>query len=172
MNPIPLLVCCACSHVWLCNSMDCNPSQQASVSMEFSRQEYWSWLLFPLPRDLPNPGTEPTSLASPAFSRWSLYHWASWEASFPLQQMRYLEHIGWCSVLIESCLLFCEQNLLMPANWCYSPVSDYKEKADAHEQLTQTHWGRLHTFSHFNYHNLMPKIHAQTFHGRGLAHHL
>lgn len=49
----------------------------------------------------------------------------------------------------------------MPANWCYSPVSGYKGKADVHVQLTQTHWERLQTFSHFNYHNLMSRIHAQ-----------
>ena len=29
--------------------------------MEFSRQEYWSGLPFPSPRDLPDPGTEPMS---------------------------------------------------------------------------------------------------------------
>ena len=29
--------------------------------MDFSRQEYWSWLPFPSPGDLPNPGTEPGS---------------------------------------------------------------------------------------------------------------
>ena len=33
--------------------------------MEFSSQEYWSGLPFPTPRDLPNPGIEFTSLASP-----------------------------------------------------------------------------------------------------------
>lgn len=49
----------------------------------------------------------------------------------------------------------------MPANWCYSPVSGYKGKADVHVQLTQTHWERLQTFSYFNYHNLMSRIHAQ-----------
>ena len=31
--------------------------------MEFSRQEYWSGLLFPSPGDLPDPGIEPESLA-------------------------------------------------------------------------------------------------------------
>ena len=31
--------------------------------MGFSRQEYWSGLLFPLPGDLPDPGTEPGSPA-------------------------------------------------------------------------------------------------------------
>ena len=32
---------------------------QAPLSMEFSRQEYWSGLPFPYPGDLPNPGIEP-----------------------------------------------------------------------------------------------------------------
>ena len=34
---------------------------QAPRSMEFSRQQYWSGLPFPSPRDLPNPGIEPQS---------------------------------------------------------------------------------------------------------------
>ena len=32
---------------------------QAPLSMEFSRQGYWSGLPFPSPGDLPNPGIEP-----------------------------------------------------------------------------------------------------------------
>ena len=35
---------------------------QAPQSMEFSRQEYWSGLPFPSPRDLPDPGIEPGQL--------------------------------------------------------------------------------------------------------------
>ena len=34
---------------------------QAPVSMEFSRQEYWSGLPLPSPGDLPSPGIEPRS---------------------------------------------------------------------------------------------------------------
>ena len=34
---------------------------QSPLSMEFSRQDYWSGFPFPSPRDLPNPGTEPRS---------------------------------------------------------------------------------------------------------------
>ena len=34
---------------------------EASPSMGFSRQEYWSGLPFPSPGDLPNPGIEPGS---------------------------------------------------------------------------------------------------------------
>ena len=32
---------------------------QAPLSMGFSRQEYWSGLPFPSPRDLPDPGIKP-----------------------------------------------------------------------------------------------------------------
>ena len=50
--------------------MDGSPSGSSSVllSVEFSRQEYWSRLPFPTPRDFPNPGIEPGSLAPLAFS--------------------------------------------------------------------------------------------------------
>ena len=41
-------------------------NRQAPLSMGFPRQEYWRGWLLPPPGDLPNPGTEPTSLASPA----------------------------------------------------------------------------------------------------------
>ena len=36
---------------------------QAPLSTELSRQEYWSGLPFPHPRDRPNPGMESTSPA-------------------------------------------------------------------------------------------------------------
>ena len=36
---------------------------QTSLSMGFSRQEYWSGLPFPSPGDLPNPGIKPGSPA-------------------------------------------------------------------------------------------------------------
>ena len=36
-------------------------ARQAPLSMEFSRQEYWSGLSFPSPVDLPDPGIEPRS---------------------------------------------------------------------------------------------------------------
>ena len=39
-------------------------THQASLSMEFSRQEHWSGLPLPSPEDLPNPGIEPWSPAS------------------------------------------------------------------------------------------------------------
>ena len=44
------------------------PHGQASLSMGFSRQEYWSKKPFPSPGDLPDPGTEPESPISPALA--------------------------------------------------------------------------------------------------------
>ena len=41
---------------------------QAPLSMEFSRQEYWSRLPFPSPGYLPKPGIKPVSLMSPALA--------------------------------------------------------------------------------------------------------
>ena len=46
----------------LCDPMDCKPPV-SSLSMKFSRQEYWSRLPRPPPGDLPDPGNEPTSPA-------------------------------------------------------------------------------------------------------------
>ena len=43
-------------------------AHQAPPSLEFSRQEYWSSLPFPILGDLPNPGIQPVSLASPALA--------------------------------------------------------------------------------------------------------
>ena len=37
-------------------------AHQAPLSMEFSRQEYWSGLPFPSPGDLPDPGIKPRDL--------------------------------------------------------------------------------------------------------------
>ena len=36
-------------------------AHQAPLSMEFSRQEHWSGLIFPSPGDLPDPGMKPSS---------------------------------------------------------------------------------------------------------------
>ena len=41
---------------------------QAPLSMEFSRQEYWIELPFPDPGNLPDPGIEPESSASPGLA--------------------------------------------------------------------------------------------------------
>ena len=54
-------------------------ARQDPLSMEFSRQEYWSHLSFPPPGDFPHPGIETVSCISCA-GRQILYHCATWEA--------------------------------------------------------------------------------------------
>ena len=46
------------SHVWLLVT-PWTVAHQPPLSMEFSRQAYWSRLPFPPPGDLPHPGIEP-----------------------------------------------------------------------------------------------------------------
>ena len=43
-------------------------THQTLLSMDFSRQEYWSGLPFPTPGDLSDPGIEPLPLESPALT--------------------------------------------------------------------------------------------------------
>ena len=55
-------------------------THQTLLSMDFSRQEYWSGLPFPTPVDLPDPGIKPKSLASPALAGRFFTNCATWEA--------------------------------------------------------------------------------------------
>ena len=52
----------------------------APLTVEFSRQEYWIGLPLPIPGDLPDPGIEPSSLASPALVGRFFTTTATWEA--------------------------------------------------------------------------------------------
>ena len=54
----------------------------APLSMGFSRQEYWSKLPCPPPRDFPHPGIKPTSLMSPALASKLFTTSANWEAHY------------------------------------------------------------------------------------------
>ena len=72
-----------------CRHMDCSPP--GSSVHEFSRQDYWSRLPFPAPRDIPQWGFEPTD-------RQILYHCTTWET----HGFHY-----WCinrSSIMKSCL--------------------------------------------------------------------
>ena len=55
------------SHVRL-SATPSTVANQAPLSMEFSRQEYWRGLPFPTPKDHSNPGIEPRSPALQADS--------------------------------------------------------------------------------------------------------
>ena len=80
---------CACVCVPLCSvaqfptcfqlsPMNC--SHQAPLSMEFSKQAYWSGLPFPTPGDLPDPGIELASLVAPTLTGKFFTNTATWEA--------------------------------------------------------------------------------------------
>ena len=56
-----MFVCLDSATLWIV-------AHQAPVSMEFSRQEYWSGLPFPTPGDLPDLGIESVSLVFPALA--------------------------------------------------------------------------------------------------------
>ena len=66
-----------------------------SLSMGFSRQEYWSGLPFPPSGDLHNPGIEPVSLKSPALTGY-FFFFLTWEA--PSQQLT-------CIILTQNSLV-------------------------------------------------------------------
>ena len=84
MNSLTLSpLCCAYllshfSHARLCDLW--SVTHHAPLSMEFSRQEYWSGLPWPLPGDLlgdlPNPGIKLMSLTSPALADGSSTTWS------------------------------------------------------------------------------------------------
>ena len=55
-------------------------ARQTPLSMGSSSQEYWSGQPCPSPRDLPDPGIEPTALTSPAAAGAFFTTSATWEA--------------------------------------------------------------------------------------------
>ena len=64
------MLCCAvlCCSVVSDSVISWTVVCQAPLSMEFSRQEYWSGMPFPTPGDLPDSGMEPVSLMCPALA--------------------------------------------------------------------------------------------------------
>ena len=71
---------CVCSVMSDCFVAPWTVSLQASLSMVFSRQEFWSRLLFLTPEDLPDSGIKTLSLSSPALAGGFFTTSASWEA--------------------------------------------------------------------------------------------
>ena len=106
---------------------------QAPMSMGFSRQEHCSGVLFPPPGDLPGPGTELVSLASPELAGGFFTNCATWNSRFVLLESLILSSVQFSSVT-QSCLTLCN-----PMN-CSTPG------LPVHHQLpefTQTHVHRV-----------------------------
>ena len=84
--------------------MDCSSSvePQAPLPMGYCKQEYWSGLSFPSPGDLPDPGTEPASIVSPALADGLFTTSATWESvTFPSGNK-----IGWIFLDLHSTYMF------------------------------------------------------------------
>ena len=94
---------------------------QALLSIEISRQEYWSALPFLPPGDLPNPGIKSASLMSPALAgEFFFYHWHHLGSpNFKLCPHNYL------FIIKERTLQW--RNLV---NWAITVTSTVKGQAD------------------------------------------
>ena len=73
-------------------------AHQASLSMGFSRQEYWSGLPFPSPGDLPKLGIEP---GSPVLQTVSLPFELNWEAHELIYGLHYVEIYSLYTNIVE-----------------------------------------------------------------------
>ena len=73
---------CVLSCVWLCDPLDCSPPGCSVHGISQAR----ILLPFPSPRDLPNPGIKPMSLACVScIGRQILYHCITWKAQGYIQ---------------------------------------------------------------------------------------
>ena len=77
-NPECCVLSCFSRVRLFCNPVDCS----LPLSMRFSRQECWSGLPYPPPRNLPDPEMEPTSLTSSALAGRFFIASATWEAPY------------------------------------------------------------------------------------------
>ena len=78
------------SRIWLL-ATQWTVAHQASLSMGFSKQEYWSGLLHHPPGDLPDPGIESTSFTSPALARGFFATSTTWEAQLHHRNQQILQ---------------------------------------------------------------------------------
>ena len=67
-------------------------AHQAPLSMGFSRQEHWSGLPQPPPRDLPHPGIAPASLPSPALAGGFFTTGTTREAQYSIYKHYFLQN--------------------------------------------------------------------------------
>ena len=96
----------------LCDTVD---HSLLGFSVGFSRQGYWSGLLYPPPGDFPKPGIQPATLRSPALAGWFFFFFTTsttWEAQKESTGYYFLY-----SLLFAS---FCSEHV--PVNTLFSPL--------------------------------------------------
>ena len=94
-------------------------AHQVPLSMGFSRQEYWSGLLCPLPGDLFNPGIKPMSLMSPALAGMCLTNSAMWEAIYIYIHIYIIQYLVKPKVLLSITKLLSNVGFIL--GWPRSP---------------------------------------------------
>ena len=120
---------CVLSHVQLFVT-PCIVAHQAPLSMELSRQEYWSGLAFPTPGDLPDPGIKPGCPAFSALAGRFFTISATWEAPHIFIVLHKIFSSVQFSSVAQSCLPICDP---MDRSTPDFPVHHQ------HLELTQTH---------------------------------
>ena len=70
-----------------------------SLSMGFSRQGYWSGLLFPSPGNVPNPGIKRASLMSPALARGLFTSSTTWKPQ--VKSLEGLKNVETMAVVLQ-----------------------------------------------------------------------
>ena len=84
---------CVCTQLLSCAQLFASPwtvARQDPLSMEFSRQEYWSGFPFSPPGDLPDPVIKPASLMHPKLAGEFLTTSSTWEAQHFLVSPHFL----------------------------------------------------------------------------------
>ena len=90
---LTILLAWVLSHVWLFAS-PWPGAHQAPLSMEFSRQEFWSGLPFPTPQRSSWPRDQTCVSWVTCIGRQILYHWTNWEpVAYPLYSTWRPKHV-------------------------------------------------------------------------------
>ena len=108
----PISWACVFRHVQLLVTPWTIIAHQAPLFMEFFRQEYWPGLLLPSPEDLPDPGFEPVSHASPILASEFFTSWATRKAHIFHLPSSKNGHIIMCmrSILSEKWMVFTNES--------------------------------------------------------------
>ena len=89
---------------------------QAPLSMEFSREEYWSGLQFPTPGHISDPGIKPIYPASPALAGRFFITSTIWLCERKWVILSYLHRLVWKNKLIEAWLTGWMDAVSRPSN--------------------------------------------------------
>ena len=108
---------------------------QTPLSMEFSMKKYWSGLSSLFLEDLPNPGIEPTSPASPALAGRFFTTSATWEA--PCQLVGLFNSIASHAMMYFHCRPFNFSSVIKcSCSRHYYPMCCSPERCKPHEAYT------------------------------------